>query len=768
MCPETRWRRPAKRATRGIAALLLMLPWPALAQPVRPEEPIEERALVRLRSARVRIEPRQGYAAAACHDLGLDELEVKLDGRRIGRENLLELERERRSNIHALLIDTSSSMSGHLGRVRDLAADYVRWLRPEHERGLVASFDESVILAQGVTADRQQMLEAVEKLRISAMTSLYDGLYLVIQELDAYRERPVIVLLTDGVDTSSMSEQRDVWELVEVRPDLTVFTIGIALPDIGPGGATPKRFLQRLGARSNGKFFNVPTQGRLGVAFREIRAMLENEALLTFVDPDPSGETARGRIRVRSRRPACRITTFRWREPSAVPPSRRPIAPSGLPATLELSPAPLLARMADRLIGGLVVDPACAPEGHGDPDSLTLADLVRLNVRPRRLDGCHLDITMAYGPLYSIYADKGFIEPNGWTGMKVRPLGFAVAPPEGLPRSPVGLMDELGARALALAAESPEIDSRMQPAEQHARPFHDFGSLAHGQTFLDTRWQVARALFEEPSYRNWTNARLRAEADAELVRLKRRFRRYAPDASEALLDRIVLESEQGRAILAMAEHPTGADVRRHLGAWLGDIAAHELFVAWEKRHADRLLALGDPGDGALFTERWQALRRLFFVPSYARTLALVAPVYSEADDRIGFWRIVLPRPGWLMPRVQGRKKRDHGDIPLDLLPDRPLAYWLLERLARREPERIERLRRLGYRIGELRYELLTKPREQRPQLAYRKSRVILDLVATGGAPIRWIADLGLERNGRLVLEGDTVSEFWLEMTWPGP
>ncbi len=83
---------------------------------------------------------------------------------------------------------------------------------------------------------------------------------------------------------------------------------------------------------------------------------------------------------------------------------------------------------------------------------------------------------------------------------------------------------------------------------------------------------------------------------------------------------------------------------------MGDIPTHDLFVRWEIERINRALLRDEPIPDDAFPEEWRALRRLFFVPSYARVLALLAPVYDPERDVIGFYRVVLPRPSWFARR----------------------------------------------------------------------------------------------------------------------
>lgn len=124
------------------------------AQPARIVDLPEEHTRARVHVARLRIQPTFFAEPGACLEFGEDDLQVVLRGERIASDQF-ELDRERRPTLHVLLIDTSGSMSNDLDAVRNAASEYVRQLRPEDERAVVVTFDDSVLLHQPPTGDRE-------------------------------------------------------------------------------------------------------------------------------------------------------------------------------------------------------------------------------------------------------------------------------------------------------------------------------------------------------------------------------------------------------------------------------------------------------------------------------------------------------------------------------------------------------------------------------------------------------------------------------------
>jgi len=615
-----------------LAALLAGV---AVVAPSSVEEPdpagFSEHAEVRLHSVDLRLQPRRGELPSACREMQLEQLSVKLRGEQLAAERLVALDREPRPTLHALLIDTSESMNGKLDFVRETAREYLDTLDPQFERALVATFDESVILLQAPTADRARLKRAVDEVRLGGATALFDGLHAVLGELQTHRDRSVVLLISDGVDTASFHRADDVESLARELSDLTVFAVGLGLPQLNTrsGNISTRTFLQRLAERTNGKFFNVPTGSRLEPTFRRVRAMLDDEAQLSFLDPNP--ELPPGKVRVRSLDSRCRASLF------------RPVR------------------------GGETNRPARASEWSAE-------------LGPSGITGHVLDVTMETGMLYSS-ANVQRVEANPRLVLADRRFRIPLPQPAKLPLTPAGWMDELAALALETRPSPFVSHFRKRPEHRHARPYDELDLLWHGRSFLEARSQVAAAMLRHPDYRE-----------------------------------------------------------RQPAAWLGDVSALRLFVDWEVGRINRNL-LGDGSADPQWIESWRALRRWLFVPSYARTLALSAPVRDPVEDRVGFWRIVLPRPSWMLPRLKAWKRRP---VPFDLLPDLPFGYFAMRALQQFDPERFDRWRREGYRVTDVRYRTLVPPRKRDPERAFREIRVEIPLASEVAGAVTLVAEMLFE------------------------
>jgi Ca-activated chloride channel homolog len=103
----------------------------------------------------------------------------------------------------ALMLDTSYSSVFKMGEIQDAAFAFVRQLRPQ-DKVMIVAFDEKVQVLCEASGDQHALKMAIQASRIGSGTSIYTALDMVInQKFSKISGRKAIVLLTDGVDTTS-------------------------------------------------------------------------------------------------------------------------------------------------------------------------------------------------------------------------------------------------------------------------------------------------------------------------------------------------------------------------------------------------------------------------------------------------------------------------------------------------------------------------------------------------------------------------------------
>jgi VWFA-related protein len=102
-----------------------------------------------------------------------------------------------------IVLDTSASMERKMGTATRAVDRFIRDIHPEDDIFLM-TFDESPKVRQNFTSDREKLSEALYKVKLGSGTALYDAVIAGIDKLKkAKRNKKAIILISDGVDTSS-------------------------------------------------------------------------------------------------------------------------------------------------------------------------------------------------------------------------------------------------------------------------------------------------------------------------------------------------------------------------------------------------------------------------------------------------------------------------------------------------------------------------------------------------------------------------------------
>lgn len=125
----------------------------------------------------------------------------------------------------ALMLDTSDSTEFKLAKIQSAALAFVDLLRLE-DRVLVVSFDRQVRVIAEATADRSVLREAINGIKTGGGTSLYGALEeLINTRLARVVGRRAVVLLTDGVDTTSKQASFESSLRAAETSDVTIFPV---------------------------------------------------------------------------------------------------------------------------------------------------------------------------------------------------------------------------------------------------------------------------------------------------------------------------------------------------------------------------------------------------------------------------------------------------------------------------------------------------------------------------------------------------------------
>ena len=127
----------------------------------------------------------------------------------------------------ALMMDTSGSVGIELRYELDSARNFLKGLIAEgnpDDTAALYSFNWRTTLVRSFTRRYALLDQALRQIRTEGGTSLYDAIYLVSHELEDRHGRHVMVIVTDGADTTSNKDFHQALEAAQ-RADAVIYPI---------------------------------------------------------------------------------------------------------------------------------------------------------------------------------------------------------------------------------------------------------------------------------------------------------------------------------------------------------------------------------------------------------------------------------------------------------------------------------------------------------------------------------------------------------------
>jgi Ca-activated chloride channel homolog len=192
----------------------------------------------------------------------------------------------------ALLVDVSGSMrvGSNLGAARLMVDHLLGWLRPAGDEVALFAFDSALRELQPFTTDFDRVRASLATVDAFGSTSLYDAIGATAQRLGARAaRRRAIVVLTDGVDTSSRHSAAEVSGLASAT-DVPVYVVAVVSPADHPGAAAGAAWPQTgttgdlflLSWWTGGTLFVVSAPAQASIAARTLLAELRHQYVLAF------------------------------------------------------------------------------------------------------------------------------------------------------------------------------------------------------------------------------------------------------------------------------------------------------------------------------------------------------------------------------------------------------------------------------------------------------------------------------------------------------
>jgi Ca-activated chloride channel family protein len=219
-------------------------------------------------------------------DLSVDNFIVLEDGEQqqlqsVSRENELPL------NV-SLLLDASNSVRPKLKFEKDAAMNFLdAAIRRGQDEALFVAFSSRVDLIQDFTDNLEDLRDAIQSVKASGTTAMYDAVFRVCEEkMPTAPGRRAIVVISDGEDTASRHTIEDAIEMAQ-KAEVSVYCIGTT--NAGPFGvvrgsvdAPGNKELTRIAEETGGKSYFPASLDELDKIFADISAELRAQYILFY------------------------------------------------------------------------------------------------------------------------------------------------------------------------------------------------------------------------------------------------------------------------------------------------------------------------------------------------------------------------------------------------------------------------------------------------------------------------------------------------------
>jgi Ca-activated chloride channel family protein len=211
-----------------------------------------------------------------------------------------------------LLFDTSESMERDLSFSRSAAIKFLTEFNDAADFSIV-DFDTEVRAARFTQAEFPRLVERIRSRPAKGLTALYDALGVYLGGAFDQTGRKVLVLYTDGGDTSSSRSWSDTVRVLKAS-DVTVFPIGF-MGHLGSAGAFVQRGrLTQIAETTGGVAFFPSAMKELDAMYARIATAIRTQYLLGYVSTNTRRDGAWHKVTVKLARPDLSRTVVRARE----------------------------------------------------------------------------------------------------------------------------------------------------------------------------------------------------------------------------------------------------------------------------------------------------------------------------------------------------------------------------------------------------------------------------------------------------------------------
>jgi len=219
---------------------------------------------------------------AVLTNLKLEDFELVVDGE---PKAISEMYRAETPVRMAMLFDNSGSLDNSREFEKRAAMHFFRRVMRPADQAAIYSVSTNVLLSQPMTGDVARLEQTIDLFgKPEGATSLYDGIFLALTYLKPYAGRRVIVIVSDGRDTTSREDHDFEATLQRLLSDeCQVYVVQTGLYDnANVRDLTAERRMQEMAGQTGGEAYIPKSVGDLDSAFTQIASDLAQQYILSY------------------------------------------------------------------------------------------------------------------------------------------------------------------------------------------------------------------------------------------------------------------------------------------------------------------------------------------------------------------------------------------------------------------------------------------------------------------------------------------------------
>jgi Ca-activated chloride channel family protein len=182
-----------------------------------------------------------------------------------------------------VMLDTSGSMTLTIDLLKRAAEQFLIRLLPD-DKAKVGAFNDKVQISARFTNNRDQLISSVMDLDYGNGTRLWDAVALSLDELKGVEGRRVILLFTDGDDTSSKVGLGTVIDRARAD-EVMVYAIGLESEYFNGQRqvrSKPDGGLRKIADETGGGYFELKKTSELAPTFTKVASELHSQYVIGF------------------------------------------------------------------------------------------------------------------------------------------------------------------------------------------------------------------------------------------------------------------------------------------------------------------------------------------------------------------------------------------------------------------------------------------------------------------------------------------------------